>query len=135
MNIIVCIWFFDSKEIHTANVRRNEKSLSEQNHFKRMTLPTKNLLSTRGMTWHHPVNLGQSSQGFNRSFKVQLTWGSPVKVSTNLSKSSVNSGQVSFIFTWGIRMSKVFNNSFITCWKLRSSKIKISQNSSYEARI
>ena len=44
------------------------------------------------MTCHHPAHLGQSSQGFNRSFKVQLTWGSPVKISTNLSKVQ---------WTWG----------------------------------
>ena len=31
----------------------------------------------------------------------------------------MNLGQVSFIITWGIRMSKVFNNSFITCWKIQ----------------
>ena len=58
-----------------------------------MTLPTINLLSTRGMTWHHPVNLGQSSQGFNRPFKVQLTWGSLVKISRNLSIAELTWGK------------------------------------------
>ena len=97
---------FDSEEIHTTNVRRNENSPSEQNHFKRITLPTTSLLSTRGMTRHHPINLGQSSQGFNRSFKVQLTWGSPVKISTKSLNCRVT-WQVSVTITWGIRMSNL----------------------------
>ena len=32
----------------------------------------------------------------------------------------VTSQEIIYITTWGIRMSKVFNNSFITCWKIRS---------------
>ena len=72
---------------------------------KRMTLPLQkspinkghdmSLSSTPGAVrsrfqqiFHYPVNLGQSGQDFNKSFKVQLTWGSPVKISTNLSKFS-----------------------------------------------
>ena len=87
------------------------KTLSvNKNHFKRMTLPLTNLLSTRGLDmspsstpgevqsrfqqiFQSSVNLGQSSQGFNRSFKVQLTWGSPVKISRNLSIYRVTWGK------------------------------------------
>ena len=74
---------------------------------------------------------------------IQLTWGSPVKVqqifqnSINLGQSnqdfkiSLNSQnnliQDSFIITWGIRMSKVFNHSFTTCWKLQPPTNQLSQ--------
>ena len=96
------------QRIYTANVRRNENSLSKSKSLQEDNTSIKSPInkghdmspsSTPGAVqsrvqqiFQSSINLGQSSQGFNRSFKVQLTWGSPVNISTK---------SINYRLTWG----------------------------------
>ena len=103
-------FLFDSDEFPTANVRRNENSLSEQNHFKnkRMTLPLR--ISYQQGAWH---------------VAIQLTWGSLVKVQ-QIFQSSVNLGQSSQDFKKSLNLqSNLIQDSFITTWGIRMSITKV----------
>ena len=90
--LLAHVYLFDSKEIHTVNVRMNENSLSEQNHFKWDDTSFAKISYQKG-TWHGIVQLTWGSPDFKKSLKVQLTWGSPVKISRNLSKCRLTMGK------------------------------------------